>query len=165
MGQLTEAVRRKSYGAIPSFARLRLYLISSLAVILLDELEKAHKVAKSCPLLRYSCSRGSLRQFRHCHAPNAHRSIRARLRAVPTGTTESPRLDACLQPAFSRLRPTCGRPPPRRRCGAPCTAADQVGRRRCYEDMVSGEGLFGCLWCSRCCVRSTSLFALRCCSR
>jgi hypothetical protein len=45
IGQLTEAVRRKPYGMISVFARLRLYLTTSLAVILLDELEKAHKVA------------------------------------------------------------------------------------------------------------------------
>lgn len=46
IGQLTEAVRRKPYGAIFAFADLRVYLITSLAVILLDELEKAHKVPK-----------------------------------------------------------------------------------------------------------------------
>lgn len=54
-GQLTEAVRRKPYGMLwcrignPSHAHLILQ-----AVILLDELEKAHKVGLSCrPLPRY----------------------------------------------------------------------------------------------------------------
>ena len=58
IGQLTEAVRRKSYGVIFAFAVPQLDLITSLAVILLDELEKAHKVAKylSAPgQLAYAC--------------------------------------------------------------------------------------------------------------
>jgi ATP-dependent Clp protease ATP-binding subunit ClpA len=44
LGQLTEAVRRKPYGAMSVVMQPRLFLIPFLAVVLLDELEKAHKV-------------------------------------------------------------------------------------------------------------------------
>jgi ATP-dependent Clp protease ATP-binding subunit ClpA len=44
LGQLTEAVRRKPYGAMSVVMQPRLFLIPLLAVVLLDELEKAHKV-------------------------------------------------------------------------------------------------------------------------
>ena len=44
-GQLTEAVRRKPYGSwVFAVGFLRQPLISVVAVVLLDELEKAHKV-------------------------------------------------------------------------------------------------------------------------
>jgi hypothetical protein len=74
IGQLTEAVRRKPYGATFVFAEPRLHLITSLAVILLDELEKAHKVAKylSAPgdwLMHVGCHHDTASNFgrRHHH--------------------------------------------------------------------------------------------------
>ncbi|KAI9455041.1 P-loop containing nucleoside triphosphate hydrolase protein [Russula earlei] len=42
-GQLTEAVRRKPYGVFPAIMSLRIHPILHPAVVLLDELEKAHK--------------------------------------------------------------------------------------------------------------------------
>jgi ATP-dependent Clp protease ATP-binding subunit ClpA len=44
LGQLTEAVRRKPYGAISFYNFWLPRLTIPLAVVLLDELEKAHKV-------------------------------------------------------------------------------------------------------------------------
>lgn len=43
-GQLTEAVRRKPYGITAFITHSLSMLMTFLAVILLDELEKAHKV-------------------------------------------------------------------------------------------------------------------------
>lgn len=43
-GQLTEAVRRKPYGTFFGVMKRDTFLTEPLAVVLLDELEKAHKV-------------------------------------------------------------------------------------------------------------------------